>query len=562
MTTVPRLTITVFSENTPGVLYRIANLFLRRKINIESLTVSEIEAKSLSRFTIVVKEDVELVKKIAKQLERIVEVFEVFVHTDEELTSKEVALIKVAVKSKTQYEQIEKVVAQFFAYIVRLENDGVVIQKTGSEEDIDFLHSVLEPFGIKETVRSGRIALAKKPARTPFASKEPKGFSKVTSAIEVSMIKQIEMLAKKETDVISLAQGIPSFFTPDHIKQAAKKAMDKNLTDKYTSGYGIEPLRTAMAEKIQTENKISISPEEIIVTHGAIEGMMAIFMAILNPDDEIIVLTPDYASHITQIIIATYGAKPVEVPLTETPTGWLLDPEKIEQAITPKTKVILICNPCNPTGKVYSREELSMIAKIAGKHNLYVISDEMYEHFVYDGKKHISIGSFKEIADKTISVFGVSKSYAMTGWRIGYIAARKPVIENIFKIHDSLITCPTAVSQYAALTAITGPQDSVRQFKKAYEKRRDIVTYELAKTDRLEYTIPQGAYYGFPKIKGNIDDVEFAMQVIKEAKVAVVPGSAFGQGGESHIRLLFACEEEILQEGLKRLVEFLNNNKI
>lgn len=150
----------------------------------------------------------------------------------------------------------------------------------------------------------------------------------------------------------------------------------------------------------------------------------------------------------------------------------------------------------------------------------------------------------------------------MTGWRIGYIAAKQPIVTNIFKIHDSLITCPTAVSQYAALAAIIGPQDSVAEFKKAFEKRRSIVTKELAKTDQLQYTIPQGAYYGFPKIKTPVNDVDFAMRLIKEAGVAVVPGSAFGKGGENHIRLLFACEEDILQEGLKRLVTFLNNNKI
>lgn len=560
MTSVPKLTITVFSQNTPGVLYRISNLLLRRKINIESLTVSEIEAKSRSRFTIVVKEDMELVKKIVKQLERIIEVYEVFVHTDEELTSKEVALIKVVAKNPIQYEQLEKVAAQFFASIIRTETDGVVIQKTGSEEDIDFLCSVLEPFGIKEIVRSGRIALEKKPSKI-ISTTQTKGFSKATSVIDVSMIKRIEMFAKKETGVISLAQGIPSFYTPFHIKEAAKRAMDDNLTDKYTSGYGIEPLRIAMAEKIQKENKIDVSPEEIIVTHGAIEGMMAIFMALLNPGDEIIVPTPDYATHITQIIIATQGGKPVYVPLSEEADGWKFNPQHIEEAITPKTKAILICNPCNPTGKVYSYEELSQIAKIASKHNLYVISDEMYEHFVYDGKKHVSIGSLKEIADRTISVFGVSKSYAMTGWRIGYIAAKQPVLGNVFKIHDSLVTCPTAVSQYAALAAITGPQDEVANFKKAFERRRDIVTKELAKTDQLQYTIPQGAYYAFPKVTAGVDDVAFAMRLIKEAKVAVVPGSAFGAGGESHLRLLFAGEDELLQEGLKRFVHFLQNKK-
>ena len=385
-----------------------------------------------------------------------------------------------------------------------------------------------------------------------------KSFSRAALATDVSIIKRIELLAKDYNGVVSLAQGTPSFNTADHIKQAAIDAINKNLVGKYTPGFGIAPLRVAIAKKVKRDNGIDVIPEEVIVTHGGLEALMAIFLAFLNPNDEIIVPTPDYASHLTQITIATHGGNAIAVPLIEKDGVWALDPKDIEKAITPKTKAILICNPSNPTGKVYSLNELKQIAQIALKHDLYIIADEMYEYYTFDEKKHVSIGSFPEVANRTITVFGVSKSYAMTGWRIGYIVAKRNLIDEIFKIHDSLITCPTAVSQYAALAAIEGPQDNVAEYKSAFLKRRAIVAEELAKTDKLSFGMPQGAYYSFPKILKPVDDIKFCIKLVKEAKVAVVPGSPFGKGGENHIRLMFGCEEDVLREALQRLVHYLN----
>jgi len=560
MEQIKNYTIIIFTENKPGVLYRIADLFLRRKINIESLTVSEIEAKGLSRFTIVVKTDNHIVEKVVKQLYRIIEVVKVFEKTDEELLYKELSLLKVATKNPDQRREVEDLAYLFRAKIVYVGNDFLTIEKSGSEEEIHSLYSLLKPFGMKEYVRSGRIALAKdeETATGKFGDvlKEP---SYITSSIDVSAIKKMQLLASSEKDVISLAQGIPSFTTAKHIKEAAIDAIQKSMTDKYTSGYGIDPLRQAIVEKVKKDNAISVSMSQIIVTHGAIEAMMATFIALLNPEDEIIVLTPDYASHITQTQIARHGGRPIFVPLTETKTGWVLDPEKITGAITQRTKAILICNPCNPTGKVYSYEELKQIAKIALRYNLFIISDEIYEYFTFENKKHISIGSFPEVADRVVSIFGVSKSYAMTGWRIGYIVANKRLISQIFKIHDSLVTCPTVVSQYAALAAITGPQDMVKEYKQAFEKRRQIVVDALKKSENIQLVVPEGAYYAFAKIIPDIDDYDVAVRLIHEAKVAVVPGSAFGLGGESHIRISFGGEEKDLKDGLERLVSYINH---
>ena len=558
MSEIKRYTIIIFTENKPGILYRIADTFLKRKINIESLTVSEIEASGMSRFTIVVKEDKHAVEKVAKQLYKIVEVTKVIEKTDETLTFKEISLIKVATKNPAQRREVEDLAYLFGAQIDYVSSDSLTIQKSGSEEEINSLYSLLKPFGIKEYVRSGRIALTKdEEVYSPKTVETKRELSNIASNIDVSAIKKLQLMANEEKGVISLAQGIPSFETDDSIRKAAIEAIQKGLVDKYTSGYGINELREAIVKKIKRDNDINATVEQVMVTHGAIEAMMATFIALLNPTDEIIVLTPDYASHITQTQIARHGGKPIFVPLAETEEGWILDPEKIETAITQKTKAILICNPCNPTGKVYSLEELKQLAKIAKKYNLYIISDEMYEYFTYDQKKHISIGSFPEVADRVISIFGVSKSYAMTGWRIGYIVAHKDLIKQIFKVHDSLVTCPTAVSQYAALAALVGKQDMVKEYKKAFEKRRQIVKEELAKTNKLSLVIPEGAYYAFVKINKEVDDYDLAIQLIREAKVAVVPGTAFGLGGENHLRISFGGDEKLLRIGLQRLVKFI-----
>ena len=560
-------TLIIFAKNKPGVLYRIADLFLRRKINIESLTMAETETAGLSRFTIRARADQPTTEKIVKQLYRIIEVVKVLSAKDSELLFKEIALVKVFAKNPQKRREIEELAYLFKASIEFVGSDFLVLEKTGSEEEIQSLISLLRPFGIQDFVRSGRIALSKEEEKLGGKfSQMVKKPSEIVSDIDVSAIKKIEILISKEKEAISLAQGVPNFPTPDFIKKAAESAMKKNLTDKYTLGYGIEPLRAAVAEKVSRDNKIPATSENIIITHGAIEGIMATFIAFLNPEDEILVLSPDYASHLTQIQIVRHGGKPIFVSLEENDDHWHLNEEKMESAISPQTKALLICNPSNPTGKVYSFEELKKIAQIALKYNLFIITDEVYEYFVYDNKKHFSIGSFPEVADRTISIFSLSKTYAMTGWRIGYIVAEKKLVKEIFKIHDSLITCPTAISQYAALSAIESDQSVVADFKKEYEKRRELVVEMLAATERLKLIKPEGAYFAFPRFNFNdenkIDDYNLALRILKEAKVGVVPGSAFGPGGENHIRISFGVEEEKLKEGLERLVDFINKLEI
>lgn len=381
--------------------------------------------------------------------------------------------------------------------------------------------------------------------------------SSAISSIEISDIKKIEFLARSTKGVISLAQGIPSFNTPDFIKEAAKKAIDLNLANRYTYHSGIPQLRSAIALKLKEKNNINAETDQIIVTHGAIEGLMSVFMTILNPNDSVIALSPAYASHITQIQIVLQGREPIFVRLKETETGWEFDSKLLEKAITPSTKAVLICNPSNPTGKIYSKKELKEIARIALKHNLYIISDEMYEDFIYDRQKHVSIGSFKEVKDHVISIFGFSKSHAMTGWRIGYLIASKDLAAQIAKVHDCIVICPTVVSQYAAMRALKREKNGFDKYLTEYKKRRDIVISYLKKTKKLEYIKPNGSYYIFPKFKIPVDDKKLAFDMLEKAKVAVVPGSTFGSGGENHIRICFATSDELLEEGMKRFINYI-----
>lgn len=557
-----RYSFILFVENKPGVLYRVTDLFLRRKINIESLTVAQVDPRGISRMTVVAQIDEKTAEKLSKQLYRIVEVLKVIEAKDEELIAKEIALFKVSTRTPNRRMEVENLAGLFGAKAVFVGEDFLVIEAVGREEEIDSLALALKPFGIKEMVRSGRVAIKKEEEKRlgKFDQKLP-SCSFGALSIEVSAIKKLQLYAQKtasKKEVISLAQGIPDFPTPSLIKEAAKEAIDKGLTDKYTAGYGIDQLRLAIVEKLKRDNQIIAQPDQVIVTHGAIEALMATFLALFNPGDEVIVITPDYASHITQLNLTNHGGRPLFFPLKEE-DSWQVDFEQLEALVTQKTKGILLCNPSNPTGKVYTKEELKKIAFLSRKHNLFIITDETYEYLTFDNRPHISIGSFPEVANRTISIFSLSKSYSMTGWRIGYLVADKEIANQIFKVHDALITCPTAVSQYAALAAFKLGKKGTEKFRKEYEKRRDLLVKILnQRKDLVSLITPQGAYYAFVKINFPIDDYQLAYQLVDEAGVATVPGSAFGPGGENHLRISFGVSEKQLIQGLKRLLNYLD----
>ncbi|MBI4779289.1 pyridoxal phosphate-dependent aminotransferase [Candidatus Falkowbacteria bacterium] len=375
--------------------------------------------------------------------------------------------------------------------------------------------------------------------------------------LQLSVIKQMELRAAKYPDVISLAQGIPSFDTPACIKRRVERALRAGVVAKYSLSPGLPELREMIEISLAKENMFYDWQKEIIATAGSIEGLTAAILAISEPGDEIILPSPTYVSYKEVINLA--GCTPVFVPLNEA-KGWTLELDKFKEAITPKTKAILFCNPNNPTGTIYSREELISLAELAEKHNLFIISDEVYKDFVYSGSEKIfSLAELPKMRQRIIRVFSFSKSHAMTGWRIGFIHSDESVIKEILKVHDCLVTCAPVISQYAAMGALEMGDRDVADFKKHYNLRRDLICSRLDRLNKfLHYIKPNGAYFVFPKILGNSDSKALALEILDKVQVAVVPGIAFGPNGEGHIRLSFGRTEKHINIAFDRLEKFFS----
>ncbi|MCD6328694.1 aminotransferase class I/II-fold pyridoxal phosphate-dependent enzyme [bacterium] len=369
-----------------------------------------------------------------------------------------------------------------------------------------------------------------------------------------SAIHEMTRLSKQVEDVAFLSWAKPTSDTPEHIKQAAIGAIEKGLTAGYSSTSGLPQLQQAIAEKLNSFNRINAEASEIIVTVGAIEGLCAAVMAIIDPGDEVILPTPTYSTHIRQVVIAS--GKPVLVPLVEE-EGFRWDIEATKRAITPRTKAILYCSPSNPTGTVFDEATLRQLSEIALENNLMVITDEAYEFFTFDGHQHFSIGSIPEMRRNTISCFTFTKTYAMTGYRVGYLHAEESLIPQITKAHIPFAICAPVVSQYAALAAIKGDQDCVAKFRDHYLITRDLMCERL---DRLSsvfaYVKPGGSYLMFPKILvdgGKTDSSLFCRKLLQEARVSTTPGIAFGPTGESHLRLSFCVSEDEVNKAFDRM---------
>ncbi len=390
-----------------------------------------------------------------------------------------------------------------------------------------------------------------------------------TKNIKLSVIKQIEMEASIYPDAISLAQGIPDFDTPDFIKKRAERALSRGVVAKYSLSPGLPELRELIEESLERENMYYDWEKEILVTCGAIEAITATIMAITNPGDEVIIPEPTYTSY--QEVINLAGCKPIFVPLNEE-KRWGFDIERYRQAITEKTKAIFYCNPNNPTGTVYDKKQLLELADLAEKNNLFLISDEVYKDFIYDQKDFFSLAEIPELRKRVIRIFSFSKSFAMTGWRIAYLHSDERNVREITKVHDSLVTCAPVISQYAAMGALEMSEEKIKEFCLEYKKRRDITCQRLEKLNHLfEFVKPDSAYYIFPKISpklielanereelsltenGVVDSWKFAFWLLKKIQVAVVPGSAFGPGGEGHIRISFGRKEKDINEAFDRL---------
>jgi len=371
-------------------------------------------------------------------------------------------------------------------------------------------------------------------------------------SLTLSITAKAKEMKKQGLDVVSFSAGEPDFDTMFHIKEAAKKAIDEGFT-KYTASSGIIELKEAICAKFRRDNWLDYEPKNIIVSTGGKQALFNMIMVTVNPDDEVIIPVPYWVSYEEMVKIA--DGKCVFLKTN----NFKINPQDLEKAITPKTKMLIFNSPSNPTGVVYDEKELKQIAAICLKHNIYILSDEIYEKLIY-GKKHVSIASVNEKIKKlTIVVNGVSKSYAMTGWRIGYAAAEEEIVKASTRLQDHTTSNPTSISQKAALAAINGPEDHVAKMIYEYKKRRDFMVDRLNRIDGMIANRPDGAFYVFanvskfysPEVKGS---VAFSQKLLEDAYVAVVPGLAFGD--DRYVRLSFATGMEHIKRGLDRMEKF------
>ena len=382
----------------------------------------------------------------------------------------------------------------------------------------------------------------------------------------LAMSQRSAELKAQGVDVINLSVGEPDFNTPDHIKEAAKRAIDENYSF-YTPVAGYMSLRKAISDKLLRENGAEFAPEQIVVSNGAKQALCNVILATINPGDEVIIPMPAWVSYVEMVKLAE--GKPVAV-ITGIDDDFKVTPEKLEAAITPKTRMVMLCSPSNPTGSVYTGEELAAIAEMLAKYpEVMVLADEIYEHILFSGK-FTSMASFKAIADRVIIVNGVSKAYAMTGWRIGYCAAPQWLAKAVTKLQGQYSSNASSIAQKAAEAAYTGPQDCVEEMRKAFERRRDLVVRLAREIPGLKVNMPQGAFYLFPEVSAYLGKTapdgskvatsgDLAMYLLTEAHVATVDGAAFGV--EGYIRLSYATSDSNIREAMRRIAEALRKLK-
>lgn len=385
--------------------------------------------------------------------------------------------------------------------------------------------------------------------------------SKKNGAISPSVTLAITAKAKKMKadgiDIVSFGAGEPDFKTPDHIRNAAIKVIEEGNIG-YTASAGLPALKEAICEKLREDNNLDYTPENIVVSNGAKHSIYNALQAICNPGDEVIIPVPYWVSYPEMVKMA--DAKPVFVETLEE-NGFKYTPENLLNAINDKTKAIFLNSPSNPTGTVYTEQEIKAIAEIAIQNNIYVISDEIYEKLIYDGK-HISIASLGEDIKKlTIVINGMSKAYAMTGWRIGYLAADKEITKIITNIQSHATSNPNTIAQYASIEALKGDQEPIDNMIKAFDKRRQYMAGRINNIENLSCQMPKGAFYVMVNISKLIgknlggynigSSMDFAEYLLDTAKVAVIPGSGFGT--DNYIRLSYATSLENIEEGLNRI---------
>ena len=378
----------------------------------------------------------------------------------------------------------------------------------------------------------------------------------------LAMSQKSNELKAQGVDVINLSVGEPDFETPAHIKEAAKKAIDDNFTF-YTPVPGYMSLRRAISDKLRNENGVDYAPEQITVSNGAKQALCNVILASINKGDEVIIPMPAWVSYVEMVKLAEGTPVAVNADISQ---DFKITPAQLEAAITPATRMILICSPSNPTGSVYTREELQGLVDVLAKHpEIIVLADEIYEHINFTGS-FTSLASFPEIADRTVIINGVSKAYAMTGWRIGYSASPLWLAKAVNKLQGQYTSNASSIAQKAAEAAYTGSQECVREMNKAFERRRDLVVELASQIPGLKVNRPTGAFYLFPEVsayvgtttpEGNViaSSADLAMYLLEKGHVATVDGGAFGM--EGYIRLSYATSDDNIREAMRRIAETL-----
>jgi aminotransferase len=379
--------------------------------------------------------------------------------------------------------------------------------------------------------------------------------SDLANSVQPSAIRKIFNESQGMSDVVNFGIGEPDFTTPQFIIDAAVKAMADGYTH-YTVNAGLPELRRKISTKLKQENNIEASPEkEIIVTCGGMGGLYLALRTLINRGDEVLIPSPAWVNYEAQVILSGGTAVPVPVNSAD---GFALNAGLIENFLTSKTKVLLLNTPCNPTGKLIPEDELRRIAQLASDRGIFIIADEVYEKFVWNGFSHVSISSFPEAADRTVTVNSFSKSYAMTGWRIGFASGVENIISNMVKLQENIYACPSSISQKAAEAALDDSGKSLETMVQEYEFRRSVLLEGLGSINGINCIPTEGSFYTFADISSTgMSSEDFAVRLLREKGVAVIPGSAFGETGEGFVRLSFAAGRERLREGIVRIKSFV-----
>jgi aminotransferase len=369
---------------------------------------------------------------------------------------------------------------------------------------------------------------------------------------------EIMRMAGEKKDIISLGPGEPDFTTPKHIIDFAKKKLDEGYTH-YSPPVGRSETREAITKKLKKDNKIKVNPDEIIITCGSQEALFLATLALLDPGEKMLVPDPSFLAYIP--MVETVTGVPVSVPLLEK-DGFEFDPDKVRQLIDKRTRVLMINTPGNPTGRILKKKTLEELADIAIEHDLIIFSDEAYEKFVYGNNKHISIGSLNGMKDHVVTFQSFSKTYAMPGWRVGYAAGPKDIIQSMTRIHMYSGLCAPTISQIVAIEALNGSQKCVKDMKKEYERRRKLIVRRIKEIPKISCLEPEGAFYVFPNIKAmKMKSTEVVRLLLKEANVLTVPGTEFGRYGEGYIRMSYATSYEKIKEAMNRIEDVVRKLK-